>query len=258
MRGYRCSVPSAGPGGWGARRNRWKNTAATNDASRNVHQPQDCQGQRRVDNDSQPSTISACASPERRPRLRVGVDARIGDPVIQSCDGVNHENADSLYGAGPRACCWRARARAQTLITRDVVDQPVETVRTVTITRTVRPVSRTVVRRQVITTRQTVLRQRIAPSQTLVARTVTAPRPLYDEVRPASMPVAPVPAYSRPLYDEVVPASDDSAVGAAPVATPPVVGPSGTGIPFYRYVYEPDRILVIDPTTNVAVETIPR
>jgi len=26
----------------------------------------------------------------------------------------------------------------------------------------------------------------------------------------------------------------------------------------YRYVYEPDRILVIDPTTNIAVQAIPR
>jgi len=26
----------------------------------------------------------------------------------------------------------------------------------------------------------------------------------------------------------------------------------------YRYVYEPDRILVIDPATNIAVQAIPR
>jgi hypothetical protein len=29
-------------------------------------------------------------------------------------------------------------------------------------------------------------------------------------------------------------------------------------IPGYRYVYEPDRILVIDPYTNIAVQAIPR
>jgi hypothetical protein len=33
------------------------------------------------------------------------------------------------------------------------------------------------------------------------------------------------------------------------VATQPVI---------YRYVYEPDRILVIDPITNIAVQAIPR
>jgi len=38
-------------------------------------------------------------------------------------------------------------------------------------------------------------------------------------------------------------------VVAAPVATQPVI---------YRYVYEPDRILVIDPVTNIAVQAIPR
>jgi hypothetical protein len=29
-------------------------------------------------------------------------------------------------------------------------------------------------------------------------------------------------------------------------------------MPTYRYVYEPDRILVVDPSTNVAVQAIPR
>ena len=38
---------------------------------------------------------------------------------------------------------------------------------------------------------------------------------------------------------------------AAPVvATPPM--------PAYRYVYEADRILVIDPSTNLPVQAIPR
>ena len=38
-------------------------------------------------------------------------------------------------------------------------------------------------------------------------------------------------------------------VVAAPIATQPII---------YRYVYEPDRILVIDPATNIAVQAIPR
>ena len=43
---------------------------------------------------------------------------------------------------------------------------------------------------------------------------------------------------------------DDTYVNAAP--------PVGAAIPIYRYVYEPDRILVIDPATNVAIQSIPR
>jgi hypothetical protein len=31
-----------------------------------------------------------------------------------------------------------------------------------------------------------------------------------------------------------------------------------TPMPTYRYVYEPNRILVIDPYTNIAVQAIPR
>jgi hypothetical protein len=29
-------------------------------------------------------------------------------------------------------------------------------------------------------------------------------------------------------------------------------------MPAYRYVYEPDRILVIDPVTGIAVQALPR
>jgi hypothetical protein len=29
-------------------------------------------------------------------------------------------------------------------------------------------------------------------------------------------------------------------------------------MPTYRYVYEPDRILVIEPSSNIAVQAIPR
>ena len=46
-------------------------------------------------------------------------------------------------------------------------------------------------------------------------------------------------------------------------AAAPLVGPTapmvaGTALPLYRYVYEPDRILVIDPVTNIAIQAIPR
>jgi hypothetical protein len=43
---------------------------------------------------------------------------------------------------------------------------------------------------------------------------------------------------------------------AAPVAG--AVFGAGTAVPAYRYVYEPDRILVVDPYTNIAVQAIPR
>jgi hypothetical protein len=36
------------------------------------------------------------------------------------------------------------------------------------------------------------------------------------------------------------------------------VPPAGAAYPVYRYVYEPDRILVIDPATNIAIQAIPR
>jgi len=125
-------------------------------------------------------------------------------------------------------------AHAQTVITREIVAQPVETVTTETV-RTVRPAPGRFARRQVVTTR-TVTR-RVAPVPTVIARTVpAAPQPLYDVATPA-LPPAPV-------------------VGAAPVVD------DGTAVatePYtYRYVYQPDRILVIDPATGIAVQAIPR
>jgi hypothetical protein len=43
---------------------------------------------------------------------------------------------------------------------------------------------------------------------------------------------------------------DDTYVNAVP--------PAGAAVPVYRYVYEPDRILVVDPVTNIAIQAIPR
>jgi hypothetical protein len=103
-----------------------------------------------------------------------------------------------------------------------VVTQPAQTVRTVTTVRTERPVSR----RRVVVTRQTTVRNSVIP--------------------PTPMVAAPTVAATRgPLYDAVVPGPVAPAVAGAPV-------------PFYRYVYEPDRILVIDPSTGIAVQAIPR
>ncbi len=95
-------------------------------------------------------------------------------------------------------------------------------------------------RRQVVTTRT--ITRRIGPAPTVVARTVTATQqPLYDEV--VTAPIADSP---QPLYDSV----------AAPAVAPGAVFATEPYI--YRYVYEPDRILVIDPASGVAVQSIPR
>ena len=142
-------------------------------------------------------------------------------------------------------------AQAETLIT-----QPGQTVQTIETVRTVRPVASRAVRREVVTTRT--FTRTVMPARAVIARTVPAtPQPLYDEVAPA--PIASNPdysysrpadySYSRPLYDEVT---------TSPAGTMPVAQDEYTTTPIYRYVYEPDRILVIDPGTNIAVQSIPR
>lgn len=140
-------------------------------------------------------------------------------------------------------------ANAQTVITREIVSppaetviaQPVQTVQTTETIRTVRPAASRTARRQVVTTR-TITRQRFVPAVVVVARTVPATaQPLYDEVMPAPIPNG--TDYSPPLYDTV--------------ATP-MVRDQYTEPFIYRYVYEPDRILVVDPNTGIAVQAIPR
>ncbi len=141
--------------------------------------------------------------------------------------------------AGPTA------ANAQTVISDQPVEtvitqQPVQTIQTTETVRTVRPGARPTVRKRVVTT---------TTRQTVVSQPAVAPQPLYDVVPPA--PVA-ARTYARPLYDVVAPAPtvDDTYLNAVP--------PAGAAIPVYRYVYEPDRILVVDPVTNIAIQSIPR
>ncbi len=131
-------------------------------------------------------------------------------------------------------------AQAQTVIT-----APAPTIQTTTETvRTVRPAPRTA-RREVVTTR-TVTRQ-VAPPAAVIAGPPVAAQPLYDEAAPA--PLAAEADYQPPLYDAAV----------LPAGPAPWVGPAGVTSPYiYRYVYEPDRILVIDPTTNITVQALPR
>jgi hypothetical protein len=165
-------------------------------------------------------------------------------------------------------------AHAETIVTRQIVSQPVETVRTVTTTRTIRPI----IRRHVVVTRRTVT-ERVAPvGPPHAAIATTYPRPIYDAIAPAPVPppyprpvydvVAPAPppaavtAYPRPVYDVAAPAPAvaepvvDEAVVAPAAPVPPAV--IGTPVPAYHYVYEPDRILVIDNATGIAVQALPR
>src|ERR1700692_943037 len=135
-------------------------------------------------------------------------------------------------------------ANAQTVIS----DQPVETVITQQPVQTVQTTEtvRTIVRERVVTTTR----------QTVVSQRAVAPQPLYDVAPPAPLATrtyAP-PLYDTaapPLYDTVapIPTVDDTYVNALALA--------GAAIPVYRYVYEPDRILVIDPATNIAIQAIP-
>jgi hypothetical protein len=143
-------------------------------------------------------------------------------------------------------------ANAQTVISDQPVEtvitqQPVQTVQTTETVRTVRPGARPTVRKRVVTTTR----------QTVVSQRAIAPQPLYDVMPPAPVVTrtyAP-PLYDTaapPLYDTVAPAQtvDDTYINALP--------PAGAAVPVYRYVYEPDRILVVDPVTNIAIQAIPR
>ena len=186
-------------------------------------------------------------------------------------------------------------ANAQTGITREIVDRPMETVitqqpgsmlvaqepvvtvpgavaiapvETVETVRTVRSttisprhsiVSRHVIRSRAVnrvTTTRTTVTERVVPAPAMVAPSAVeavAP-PTYTDVVQGP-PVAPAPAYRERLYDVVTPTP------MVPLPAAPVGGAlfgAGTAVPTYRYVYEPDRILVIDPYTNIAVQAIPR
>src|SRR5580698_10935490 len=142
-------------------------------------------------------------------------------------------------------------ANAQTVISDQPVEtvitqQPVQTIQTTETVRTVRPGARPIVRKRVITTTR----------QTVVSQRAVAVQPLYDVVPPAPLATR---TYAPPLYDTVAPPLYDT-VAPVPTVDDTYVNalPPGAAIPFYRYVYEPDRILVVDPVTNIAIQAIPR
>jgi hypothetical protein len=99
----------------------------------------------------------------------------------------------------------------------------------------------------VVTTRRTITSERVIPAVPAPSLAATYPQPLYDVATPLYNSV---PAASPSLFDTTVPVADTMA--------PAYSGAVNNPIPTYRYVYEPDRILVIDPATNVAIQAIPR
>jgi len=166
-------------------------------------------------------------------------------------------------------------AHAETIVTRHIVSQPVETVRTVTTTRTTTRTIRPAVHRRVVVTRRTAGREQVAP--VAPAPAIAAAPPIYDAAAPAlptpypepiydvGAPVPPAPianTYPQPVYDVaapvpaiVAPAVDETLAAPAVPVPPDAVGPP---MPTYHYVYEWDRILVIDDATGIAVQALPR
>ena len=143
-----------------------------------------------------------------------------------------------------------------TVVTQPVAAAPVETIETVrTVQSVTAPRHRYVSRRsrdrtvRCVTTTRTVVRERVAPA-------VAAVPPLAATEVVAAPATGAALTYPAPLYD-VVPAAP---AVAAPIVQPVAAAPVAVGmpVPAYRYVYEPDRILVIDANTGIAVQALPR
>ena len=166
-------------------------------------------------------------------------------------------------------------ASAQSYIgPQQVVTVPAATQVTTHTVRTVQPLPGR--RQQVITTR-TVTRRVLPGSAAIIAGSVPSyPQPLYDQVTPTEDVIATTPGYSRPLYDYAGsgynysrPLYDYSGPVSRPLYDEVVTQPAAATVidngsilatqPYlYRYVYQSDRILVIDPATGDAIQSIPR
>jgi hypothetical protein len=130
-----------------------------------------------------------------------------------------------------------------------VVGAQIQPVQTVEIVRTVYVPERPAARR-LTTARQTTARQ------TTAHRTAEVAHSTPQQNNTASNVAA--PAYQNAAYYNYAggnahPLSDTA---AAPVAQP--VAATVNAGPAYRYVYQRDRILVIDPSTNAVVQTLRR
>lgn len=150
-----------------------------------------------------------------------------------------------------------------------VAAAPMRTVQTVETVRTIRP-TRYAPRRQIVTRRTTI--SQLSYQQPLYDYAGTAPavsRPLYDYAGTApavsrplydyagTAPAVAAPLYSvgyrRPLYDVATPVAQTYIAPVAQTYAAPV-----SAAPYYRYVYQWDRVLVIDPQTGLLVQTLAR
>jgi hypothetical protein len=180
----------------------------------------------------------------------------------------------TLAAAVPAAHAQTMYDAAQTMIAPPpvvvapaVVAPPaLRTVRTVTTTTTTRHVRhpwvrhRVAVIRHTAVTRHAYIAHRVVPATTTTTTTIaTTARvaspyvrgPLYDTAVPPPPPTV-EPYDTVPLYD----AAEEQPAYDAAVEAPAV--PVGSAVPAYRYVYQDDRILVIDPNTGIAIQAIPR
>jgi hypothetical protein len=174
---------------------------------------------------------------------RACVEGRVGDLAGSPCMEHVMRNSISYAALAVALAAGTTAAHAQTVIPSQPVETvitqpPAQSVTTETV-QTVRPASRRA-RREVVTTRRTVTTTTPAPVATIAAN----PAPLYDRA---------------PLYDTVAPPAtlDETVLDAQPAVTP-AVPVATTTAPGYRYVYESDRILVVDPATGIAVQSLPR
>jgi hypothetical protein len=121
--------------------------------------------------------------------------------------------------------------------------------------------------------------QRVLPGATAVVAGSVAAHPIYEQVTPVQDVLATAPGYSRPPYDDAGsgyntarPVYDYAGSGynySRPLYDEVVTRPAAATVidngsilatqPYlYRYVYQSDRILVIDPATGEAIQSIPR
>jgi hypothetical protein len=124
--------------------------------------------------------------------------------------------------------------------------EPMQTIETIETVQTIRPAARSAARREIVT-RQTTVRgfapnTYVQPLYSYAGSAATVSTPAYGQTSNYDYGTS----YARPLYNTV--ATPAITAVAAPVITEPA----------YRYVYQWDRILVVDPSTNLIVQALPR
>ena len=113
---------------------------------------------------------------------------------------------------------------------------------------TTRTLARQDVARRVTTTRTTTVRESIVSASAVATTAAAAPLYILPRYYNFVAPSAARALTSRPVTARV----------AAPMVRTAAPVVATTPMPTYRYVYEPDRILVIEPSSNIAVQAIPR